>query len=1204
MGIMLFSIFSSQAQEEPKPKTKYQGLLWEISGNGLEKPSYLYGTMHVSSKLAFNLGDSFFIAIQNADIVGLETTPDTWLDEMIANDQFRSIMNLVDDGGYNRYGGSGFTPDKTFAIEQSNIKDVADLLRRDPRLINSFMFRKSNSSDNFEEDTYLDLYIFRVGRKLGKQVIGVEDFAESQALVEISYDRSYDKDDIIEGYEDVEIGNRMEFYEKFEDAYRRGDLDLLDSLNKVSNPSKKHNKYMLWLRNENMANTMDTIMPNKSMFVGVGAAHLPGDEGVIELLRKKGYKVRPVQFNGRSEKKKDKVDKIKVDMPFQNFKTADGFISVEVPGKMTEFPYFDGDQQSICTDMVNGNYFVITRMDHFSAFFGDKPDYVLARIDSLLFENIPGKILKKKEIEIDGYKGIDILNKTRRGDYQRYNILVTPEEVIVFKLGGSGDYADGKDADRFFKSIKLKAPEKAWTSFSPVGSQFKIDMPTTPWTNQNETDIKTGYYYRKDYMSSDLETGNVYFVSIKPWYFTRYLEEDSFDMRKTIRSFQLEEKYNLESQKFIKVDGRQAIEALMMDKDSNQIQVRSVLRGPNIYLYGVKVRDDKEGAKRFIESFKFSEPSYRDFRTIVDSTYHFSVDATININSPMEQLTRKLNREEDKKDDFKGEDQRMYIVSPNTSEVVFVDYTRYHRYKKYKDSTTFWNSELKYYNKDSVLVNHPMKFTTTGRYTTMETYFTDTGSTKGIMLKSFLMDGRGYSLFTLYDTVQGIQPFTQRVFETFKPMDTLTGTSMFADKVSLFFEDLANEDSAYRAITLGEMGRVYFHDSDAYKLITTLDTCERCKDFEEKFVQEISYLENDSVLPFMEKRYLEAGDTANLQVAALNVMLKQKTEKALESVKKHIMEETPLPTSSYSLNNLFDYLGDTLNLSKKVFPDFMSIIFLPEYRANVYRLMADMVDSGYIKSNEYLAYKTQLIIEARNNIKRLATTKKSNYSSSSTIKELSSQMHLLVHFYKTEPKVQALFDKAFKINISELKIDMANLMLNNLKMIPDTIAKELSKDLDTRALFYALLKDKKKLKLFPKEYRNQDSLVASIVKNVVQGSYGNNADSIILIGRYKARQFHSDGYVYVYRVKKNYGENWNLFTVGLQPLDTSDINLWGGLNQKWSIEWKKKKDEAEQISEFLDEVLLRKRRELTDYSTYGSSIAKYYISPEELRKNR
>src|ERR1700733_6591037 len=54
----------SQAQPKIKEK-KYPSLLWEISGNGIKKPSFLIGTMHVSSKMAFHLPDSFYIALRS-----------------------------------------------------------------------------------------------------------------------------------------------------------------------------------------------------------------------------------------------------------------------------------------------------------------------------------------------------------------------------------------------------------------------------------------------------------------------------------------------------------------------------------------------------------------------------------------------------------------------------------------------------------------------------------------------------------------------------------------------------------------------------------------------------------------------------------------------------------------------------------------------------------------------------------------------------------------------------------------------------------------------------------------------------------------------------------------------------------------------------------------------------------------------------------
>ena len=65
---------------------EYKGLLWKISGNGLDKPSYLYGTMHVSNKVAFHLSDSFYKAIESVDVVSLEINPETWMETMMEID--------------------------------------------------------------------------------------------------------------------------------------------------------------------------------------------------------------------------------------------------------------------------------------------------------------------------------------------------------------------------------------------------------------------------------------------------------------------------------------------------------------------------------------------------------------------------------------------------------------------------------------------------------------------------------------------------------------------------------------------------------------------------------------------------------------------------------------------------------------------------------------------------------------------------------------------------------------------------------------------------------------------------------------------------------------------------------------------------------------------------------------------------------------
>ena len=63
LAFSLSFVLLSGAQTNANSK-KYPSLFWEITGNGLSRPSYLFGTMHVSSKLVFHLPDSFYLALE------------------------------------------------------------------------------------------------------------------------------------------------------------------------------------------------------------------------------------------------------------------------------------------------------------------------------------------------------------------------------------------------------------------------------------------------------------------------------------------------------------------------------------------------------------------------------------------------------------------------------------------------------------------------------------------------------------------------------------------------------------------------------------------------------------------------------------------------------------------------------------------------------------------------------------------------------------------------------------------------------------------------------------------------------------------------------------------------------------------------------------------------------------------------------------
>src|SRR6188472_1363375 len=95
LAVYCSCVLLSGAQTNTNSK-KYPSLFWEITGNGLTKPSYLFGTMHVSSKMVFHLSDSFYYAMKNVDAVALELNPDLWQGQMVNLDRLKqNYVNFI-----------------------------------------------------------------------------------------------------------------------------------------------------------------------------------------------------------------------------------------------------------------------------------------------------------------------------------------------------------------------------------------------------------------------------------------------------------------------------------------------------------------------------------------------------------------------------------------------------------------------------------------------------------------------------------------------------------------------------------------------------------------------------------------------------------------------------------------------------------------------------------------------------------------------------------------------------------------------------------------------------------------------------------------------------------------------------------------------------------------------------------------------------
>src|SRR5882757_8478009 len=188
VALVFFLSLASGLTAQRRTEKKYPALLWEITGNGLIKPSYLFGTMHVSSKLVFHLSDSFYLDIRNAEVVALELDPQLWQDQLFRFQNMQTNLRFYTQGSPGDY-----VNERSFQLEKYDDK-LKSALSDEPTVINGLLYRSFQTKADFEEDTYLDLYIYQTGRKLGKQATGVENYFQTEQLVmEAAQDMMKDK---------------------------------------------------------------------------------------------------------------------------------------------------------------------------------------------------------------------------------------------------------------------------------------------------------------------------------------------------------------------------------------------------------------------------------------------------------------------------------------------------------------------------------------------------------------------------------------------------------------------------------------------------------------------------------------------------------------------------------------------------------------------------------------------------------------------------------------------------------------------------------------------------------------------------------------------------------------------------------------------------------------------------------------------------
>lgn len=277
--LAITGLFAGKASAQ-EPAEKDKSLLWEISGKGLAKPSYLYGTIHMMCEKDFKVAPKTVNALNKSGQLVIEAnifdpemntilikamTADVPLSKKLSPADYHDIDSIL-----KKTCGVPLAP-----FENYRLAALVSLMAQ-----KSFPCKELKSY----EDTFVKI------AQSDKKKIGYFEGLEEQTGYML---KSFSDQQIIDQIKDFDSTNMNN--DKMVAAYKAEDLNALYRC--ITSADLMDENGMHWLlevRNKNWVAKMPEMMQQGSAFFAVGSAHLAGPLGLIKLLRTQGYTVTPI----------------------------------------------------------------------------------------------------------------------------------------------------------------------------------------------------------------------------------------------------------------------------------------------------------------------------------------------------------------------------------------------------------------------------------------------------------------------------------------------------------------------------------------------------------------------------------------------------------------------------------------------------------------------------------------------------------------------------------------------------------------------------------------------------------------------------------------------------------------------------------------------------------------------------------------------
>ena len=269
-------------------------LLWKISGNELTKPSYLYGTIHLIDREDFFLTDGTKQAIKEADQVTFEIN----LEEATGiGAQIGMMMQAFMKNGTTL---EDLLSEEDYQMVDAHFSKMGlplwILERIKPMFLSVIASMDMSQMGGGGEMTSYEMEIAQRAKQRDLPMAGLETVEYQMSMFDsIPYEAQAKMlVDAVRMTNDTSAAAVDELDMMTELYVNQNIMGMVQSIGDDADGLGKFEDMLLRNRNRNWIPVMGRQMQNQTVLFAVGAGHLAGRNGVINLLREAGYTVTPV----------------------------------------------------------------------------------------------------------------------------------------------------------------------------------------------------------------------------------------------------------------------------------------------------------------------------------------------------------------------------------------------------------------------------------------------------------------------------------------------------------------------------------------------------------------------------------------------------------------------------------------------------------------------------------------------------------------------------------------------------------------------------------------------------------------------------------------------------------------------------------------------------------------------------------------------